>query len=66
MEATQKGCTWPSGDPLMQQYHDEEWGTPLHDDQRLFEFLVLDALQAAGMINDHVVSCPRHKAVKNL
>lgn len=32
--------------PLMQKYHDEEWGVPLHDDQKLFEFLVLDAFQA--------------------
>lgn len=30
----------------MLQYHDEEWGTPLHDDRKLFEFLVLDAFQA--------------------
>lgn len=30
----------------MQAYHDEEWGTPLHDDRKLFEFLVLDAFQA--------------------
>jgi DNA-3-methyladenine glycosylase I len=46
METTQKGCNWPSGDPLMQRYHDEEWGTPLHDDRGLFEFLILDAFQA--------------------
>ncbi|HXS38113.1 MAG TPA: DNA-3-methyladenine glycosylase I [Flavipsychrobacter sp.] len=39
-------CTWPGEDALMQQYHDEEWGTPLHDDQKLFEFMVLDAFQA--------------------
>lgn len=38
-------CAWIS-DPLMQQYHDEEWGVPLHDDQKLFEFMVLDAFQA--------------------
>ncbi len=46
MQEKQNGCTWPSGDALMQQYHDTEWGTPLHDDQKLFEFLVLDAFQA--------------------
>lgn len=40
------GCSWPGNDPLMIQYHNEEWGTPLHDDQKLFEFLVLDAFQA--------------------
>jgi DNA-3-methyladenine glycosylase I len=39
-------CQWPSADPLMIRYHDEEWGVPLHDDQKLFEFLVLDAFQA--------------------
>lgn len=39
-------CTWTQDDPLMNAYHDEEWGVPLHDDQKLFEFLVLDAFQA--------------------
>jgi DNA-3-methyladenine glycosylase I len=39
-------CTWPGADELMQQYHDTEWGTPLHDDRKLFEFMVLDAFQA--------------------
>ncbi len=39
-------CPWPGDDPLMRAYHDSEWGTPLHDDQKLFEFLVLDAFQA--------------------
>lgn len=38
-------CAWPT-DPLMQKYHDEEWGVPLHDDRKLFEFMVLDAFQA--------------------
>jgi DNA-3-methyladenine glycosylase I len=39
-------CEWPTNDPLMIRYHDEEWGVPLHDDRKLFEFLVLDAFQA--------------------
>jgi len=39
-------CSWPANDPLMMQYHDTEWGVPLHDDRKLFEFLVLDAFQA--------------------
>lgn len=39
-------CAWPGLDPLMIQYHDEEWGVPLHDDQKLFEFLILDTFQA--------------------
>lgn len=41
-----QSCGWPAGDPLMVTYHDEEWGVPLHDDQKLFEFMVLDAFQA--------------------
>ncbi len=39
-------CDWPGNDPLMIRYHDEEWGVPVHDDMKLFEFLVLDAFQA--------------------
>ena len=38
-------CTWAKND-LLVQYHDMEWGVPLHDDQRLFEFLVLEGAQA--------------------
>ena len=41
-----KSCEWPTNDPLMLKYHDTEWGAPLHDDRKLFEFLVLDAFQA--------------------
>nr|WP_321452456.1 DNA-3-methyladenine glycosylase I [uncultured Carboxylicivirga sp.] len=39
-------CNWVGDSELMQKYHDEEWGVPLHDDDKLFEFLVLDAFQA--------------------
>ncbi|MCC7449445.1 MAG: DNA-3-methyladenine glycosylase I [Anaerolineae bacterium] len=39
-------CGWAGSDPLMIRYHDEEWGVPLHDDRRLFEFLVLEGMQA--------------------
>jgi DNA-3-methyladenine glycosylase I len=39
-------CEWPSNDPLMIAYHDQEWGTPVHDDRKWFEFIVLDAFQA--------------------
>lgn len=46
MNNTQNGCTWPGNDELMQRYHDEEWGVPVHDDQKIFEFMVLDAFQA--------------------
>ena len=38
-------CAWIK-DELMAKYHDEEWGVPLHDDRRLFEFIVLDGAQA--------------------
>ncbi len=38
-------CTWATNDLLI-QYHDTEWGIPLHDDQRLFEFLILEGMQA--------------------
>ena len=39
-------CTWPNNDPLMIEYHDKEWGVPVHDDRKNFEFMVLDAFQA--------------------
>ena len=42
----QTRCTWPGDDALMIQYHDEEWGVPVHDDQKHFEFIVLDTFQA--------------------
>src|SRR3954463_5147433 len=42
-----KRCSWVSGaDPLMLEYHDREWGVPVHDDRKHFEFLVLEAAQA--------------------
>ena len=39
-------CAWVGPDPLYVAYHDEEWGVPVHDDQRLFEMLVLEGAQA--------------------
>jgi DNA-3-methyladenine glycosylase I len=39
-------CVWVSEDPLYIAYHDEEWGVPLFDDQKLFEFLILEGMQA--------------------
>ena len=41
-----KRCSWPSDDPLMIKYHDKEWGTPVHNDKKLFEFLLLEGMQA--------------------
>jgi DNA-3-methyladenine glycosylase I len=39
-------CAWAGDDPLYVRYHDREWGVPLHEDRRLFEFLVLEGAQA--------------------
>ncbi len=47
MKNTNKNrCIWPGENPLMIAYHDMEWGVPLFDDQKLFEFIFLDAMQA--------------------
>ena len=37
---------WGDGEPLMEKYHDDEWGDPVHDDRLLFEHLLLDSFQA--------------------
>ena len=39
-------CGWMGNDELMRRYHDDEWGVPVHEDQRWFEYIVLDAFQA--------------------
>src|SRR5260221_11528809 len=39
-------CPWSLSSELMIKYHDQEWGVPLHDDRKLFEFIVLDTFQA--------------------
>jgi len=46
MNDDKRRCPWPADDELMRRYHDEEWGVPVHDDNKWFEFLVLDAFQA--------------------
>ncbi|MEE8377029.1 MAG: DNA-3-methyladenine glycosylase I [Candidatus Aminicenantaceae bacterium] len=46
LQAWSQRCEWVGSDPLMIEYHDKEWGVPVHDDTKLFEFLVLDAMQA--------------------
>ena len=43
---TAKRCTWCGSDPLYVQYHDNEWGVPVWDDETLFEFLILEGAQA--------------------
>jgi hypothetical protein len=39
-------CAWPMGNERMIEYHDTEWGVPLHDDRTHFEYILLDAFQA--------------------
>jgi DNA-3-methyladenine glycosylase I len=39
-------CPWPSDNRIMIKYHDKEWGVPLHNDRKLFEFLILEGFQA--------------------
>jgi DNA-3-methyladenine glycosylase I len=39
-------CGWPGTDPTYLKYHDTEWGVPVHNDRRLFEFLILEGAQA--------------------
>jgi len=39
-------CAWAGTDPLYVEYHDREWGVPVHDDRKLFEFLILEGAQA--------------------
>jgi DNA-3-methyladenine glycosylase I len=46
MTSTPARCGWAGSNPLMVAYHDTEWGVPVHDDRKHFEFLVLDAFQA--------------------
>lgn len=45
-EDTLTRCPWCGSDPLYMQYHDTEWGEPIHDDQHLFELLLLEGAQA--------------------
>jgi len=45
MEA-KKRCAWCEKDDLYRKYHDEEWGVPVYDDQKIFEFLILEPFQA--------------------
>jgi len=46
MAETLKRCSWCGTDPLYMEYHDNEWGKEVHDDKKLFEFLVLESAQA--------------------
>src|SRR5438309_3792342 len=46
MVSAERACPWALGSPPLRRYHDEEWGVPVHDDRLLFEFLVLEGMQA--------------------
>ena len=46
MPVSDISCEWAGTDPLYLAYHDKEWGTPEHDDTKLFEFVVLESAQA--------------------
>jgi len=46
MENKYRRCAWCAGDSLYEQYHDQEWGVPVFDDLKLFEFLTLETFQA--------------------
>jgi DNA-3-methyladenine glycosylase I len=41
-----KKCEWMFNSPLLEEYHDNEWCSPIHDDEKLFEFLILEGAQA--------------------
>jgi DNA-3-methyladenine glycosylase I len=43
---SRRRCTWCAGSALQTGYHDREWGVPVHDDRKLFEFLILEGAQA--------------------
>ncbi|MBN9285228.1 MULTISPECIES: DNA-3-methyladenine glycosylase I [unclassified Flavobacterium] len=43
---TKERCGWCKNDALYEKYHDEEWGVPVYEDQKLFEFLILETFQA--------------------
>ena len=45
-DPVRRQCTWAIGSPVYLAYHDTEWGVPVHDDRRLFEFLILEGAQA--------------------
>ena len=46
MKSTLSRCEWCTSDPEYLKYHDEEWGVPVHDDNKLFEMITLEGAQA--------------------
>jgi len=45
MESNMKRCSWTGNDPLLIEYHDTEWGVPVYDDHKQFEFLSMEVMQ---------------------
>ena len=43
--SNKKRCNWPKNDTLYIQYHDNEWGVPIYEDTKIFEFLLLETFQ---------------------
>ena len=55
-------CSWAGDDPVYRRYHDTEWGRPLHDDRKLFEFLLLEGAQAGLSWITILKKRPRYRA----
>ena len=55
MENKYRRCAWCTGDSLYEQYHDQEWGVPVFDDLKLFEFLTLEDLPSRSEL-DHCIT----------
>lgn len=58
-----KRCDWNTTNPLYLDYHDHEWGVPLHDENKLFEFLVLEGAQAGLSWETILVKRARYRVV---
>lgn len=56
-------CEWAGADPRMIAYHDQEWGVPVHDDRRFFEFLILEGAQAGLSWSTILNKRERYRAV---
>ena len=64
---SQTRCHWCTSDEIYIRYHDEEWGVPCHDDQTLFEFLILEGAQAGLNWPDHSEKAGRlQKGIRQL
>jgi|GEM_PF-5283597 len=53
-----KRCGWCEKEPIYVEYHDKEWGVPVHDDRKLFEFLTLEGAQAINRRSSTALPMP--------